>query len=852
MKGEMENPSRPAIQRDPYEVLGISRFASNIEIKLAYRKLALRYHPDKNVDKPEASEDFKEVSFSYSILSDPERRRRYDNASLEVPINSNLSITEKASDKLGLVVDSLETSTDVSSGEDVGSVEEMPEEAILSKQTSVKLVPFIGQRFVSQDAAYEFYCSFAKQCGFSIRRHRTRGKDGVGRGITRRDFTCHRGGFPQAKQSDDHKQQRNRRSSRCGCQAYMRIVRMTDFDVTEWRVSGFSNVHNHELLKSNQIHSLPAYCTLSAEDKSRICMFAKAGMSVRQMLRLMELEKGVKVGSLLFTEVDVRNLLQSIRNVDRDSDAIDLIAMCKKIKDGDSNFTYEFKIDAHNRLEHIAWSYGSSLRSYEDFGDAVVFDTTHRLDAFDMLLGVWLGLDNHGMSCFFGCVLLKDESVQSFAWALKAFLGFMKGKTPQSILTDQNMWLKEAISLEMPTTKHAFCIWHITARFSDWFSVLLGSQYDDWKADFHRLYHMEVVEDFEAEWRKTVNVYGLHANKHIASLYALRALWALPYLRSYFCAGLTSTTHSESISALIRKVLSAQSELDHFVERVGELIDFRDHGGAKLKPESKSHKICLKTGSPMESHAATVLTPYSFTKLQQELLLAPQYASFPIEESSFLVRHHSQMDGGSNVIWVPEEELVSCSCHQFEFSGILCRHILRVLSTNNCFHIPDEYLPIRWRVNSPPTKCAKTTPSEHDERVQVLESMVSTFIAESVGSEEHIEIAIEQIGTALSRIREIPRPTNGMNDIAYGSPSESLVTPEVDDTGGIPQSFAIGNSHESFTLGSLKERQPIESVDMSRKRRRCPATCAQFGYDSNDSPLGTNEGFNVVDDIGFL
>lgn len=49
----------------------------------------------------------------------------------------------------------------------------------------------------------------------------------------------------------------------------------------------------------------------------------------------------------------------------------------------------------------------------------MVFDTTHRLDAYDMVLGIWIGVDNHGMHCFFGCVLLRDENMQSFSWALK-------------------------------------------------------------------------------------------------------------------------------------------------------------------------------------------------------------------------------------------------------------------------------------------------------------------------------------------------------------------------------------------------------------------------------------------------
>ena len=84
-------------KRDYYDVLGVSRSASKEELKKAYRKLAMKYHPDRNPDDAQAAEKFKELSEAYEILSDDNKKQAYDNFGHD-GVNSSFSSSQGAAD----------------------------------------------------------------------------------------------------------------------------------------------------------------------------------------------------------------------------------------------------------------------------------------------------------------------------------------------------------------------------------------------------------------------------------------------------------------------------------------------------------------------------------------------------------------------------------------------------------------------------------------------------------------------------------------------------------------------------------------------------------------------------------
>ncbi|KAL4584029.1 hypothetical protein LXL04_008619 [Taraxacum kok-saghyz] len=203
------------------------------------------------------------------------------------------------------------------------------------------------------------------------------------------------------------------------------------------RKNGFS-------VRKGRFVFLPSYRNIKLEDEKRILLLKEGGLSVTQIMRVMELERGLRHGELPFLNNDIHNLFAKNHKLHSQNDARELLEYCKSAKNDDPNFQYAFTLDSENRLEHIFWCHAHCFELYQKYGDAVVFDTTYKVNSYDMPFGIFVGIDNNGRTILLGCALLRNEKLITFEWLFKKFTLLMK-KSPKTILTDQDPWMKQAI-----------------------------------------------------------------------------------------------------------------------------------------------------------------------------------------------------------------------------------------------------------------------------------------------------------------------------------------------------------------------------------------------------------------------
>jgi len=104
-------------------------------------------------------------------------------------------------------------------------------------------------------------------------------------------------------------------------------------------------------------------------------------------------------------------------------------------KKTDPGLEVRFQMDGSGAMKTMLWCTGKNRVDYENFGDAITFDTTYRTNLYSLPFGLFVGVNNHFQSIVFGGVLLTSEKTIDFEWAFTNFVEIMNGKAPLTMLT---------------------------------------------------------------------------------------------------------------------------------------------------------------------------------------------------------------------------------------------------------------------------------------------------------------------------------------------------------------------------------------------------------------------------------
>ncbi|TXG65423.1 hypothetical protein EZV62_006698 [Acer yangbiense] len=325
----------------------------------------------------------------------------------------------------------------------------------------------------------------------------------------------------------------------------------------------------------------------------------------------------------------------------------------KGVQIGDKSFFYAIRTNSENEICGCFFCDGKSRRDYAIFGDAICFDTTFKMNNYNMVCAPIVGVNNHGQSLLFGCGLLDGETTEACKWLFNVFLQAMEGKEPETVFIDQAQAIAAAISEVLPNYNHRLCLWHIFQNAAKRLSQVFN-EFKTFSRDFKKcVYHPETVEEFESNWQALLDDYGLGEIDWLEGLYKLREKWTQVYARSHFCSA-----------------IGDRREKKRLVETTTK--------------QTKRNLFCAWN---VEDEASKLYTRKIFHRFQDELKKLVDWR-LEFESDDGVIRKYKAVKLVTNnlesreikrtVIYIPSTQSVNCSCRKFEFVDILCAHALKL------------------------------------------------------------------------------------------------------------------------------------------------------------------------------
>ncbi|KAK3136366.1 hypothetical protein QOZ80_5BG0432850 [Eleusine coracana subsp. coracana] len=564
--------------------------------------------------------------------------------------------------------------------------------------------PVLGMTFESDEAAKEFYNEYARRLGFPFRVGRSRRSKGTEEVLVMKRFVCSREGMYKKKKpsSDEATRKRERMSMRDGCNAMMEVVRESD----HWVVSKLEKAHNHELGTCSKVGYLRARGLLNSSEKVTM-----VGPDEMAFLRQNVLGEG--------------------------GDAQGLLDYLKKMQASDPGFFHAIQVDQSGCVVSVFWAGARTKAAYRHFGDAVTFDTTYKKNRYMLPFVTFSGINHHLQPVIFGCALLMEETEFSFVWLFQTWLTAMGGKAPCSLVTDQNRAIKTAVGKIFPNSSHRFCKWNILSKTKQKLSHVY-TEHPNLRDELEScVLESQTIPTFETTWMSIIDKYDLRKNSWLQAVYNIRQKWVPLYLTDTFFADISPTLKLETMNDFYKKYFSTKTTLEVFLNQFELSMASRYENEAQADMDGYLNKASTKTASLIEKQAGRTYTKAVFRKFQEEFTESLGYIVKKTKDGCISKYTITKDEDSSDIFYVTynaSNKMANCSCKYFEFSGILCRHILGVYIIVDPCTLPPDYFLKRWtrKARDDDDLLQDNSNNHHDDASQSILSRYNTLCADAM------------------------------------------------------------------------------------------------------------------------
>jgi transposase-like protein len=123
----------------------------------------------------------------------------------------------------------------------------------------------------------------------------------------------------------------------------------------------------------------------------------------------------------------------------------------------------------------------------------------------------FVGVNHHGQLILFGATLISKENTKTFVRLFETWLKCINGRSPNAIITNQDMAMKSVINIIFPNARHRLCLWHILKKLSDKFGA--HPEYHAIKSALQRcMYESQTCDEFDISWQSLLGCYNLEDN----------------------------------------------------------------------------------------------------------------------------------------------------------------------------------------------------------------------------------------------------------------------------------------------------------------------------------------------------